>query len=324
MPFGEQIAGGSTTTHKFTGDERDGETGLDHTWFRQYSSQTAKWMTADPARLPDGQAGLVAVSLDAPESLNRYSYVSNMPLSYFDPTGLGSCTAAERRDGDCGHQVNDAVGSDCEFWDPSCATTCIVNSFASSCGWTQSLVQQGLAARCPNNDCFNQTFTTNNSGVSGFIPTFASVYLASMSASGGCIGTTCILQASFFQPVGDPWLTDTPVGIDIWHSSAQCPACGHFFTNATNFVNASTAIVGIEAAPVVGVEGATVLGPEGPIFGTGEGGSGAGLNSGNRLRIGWSYLRSTGGHRFRIAGDWIRGHINLWSPSWWGGPPPGM
>ena len=42
----------------------------------------------DPARLPDGQAGLMAVSLDAPQSLNRYSYVENMPLSYFDPWGL--------------------------------------------------------------------------------------------------------------------------------------------------------------------------------------------------------------------------------------------
>jgi len=35
LPFGEQIAGGSGTTHKFTGDERDSETGLEHTWFRK-------------------------------------------------------------------------------------------------------------------------------------------------------------------------------------------------------------------------------------------------------------------------------------------------
>ena len=30
----------------------------------------------------------MAVSLEAPQSLNRYSYVSNMPLTYFDRTGL--------------------------------------------------------------------------------------------------------------------------------------------------------------------------------------------------------------------------------------------
>src|SRR5690242_8658537 len=91
LPFGEWIGGGSGTTHKFTGDERDGETGLDHTWFRKYSSQLGRWTTADPA-------GLMAVSLDAPQSLNRYSYVSNMPLSYVDPGGLWTgptCGTAE-------------------------------------------------------------------------------------------------------------------------------------------------------------------------------------------------------------------------------------
>ena len=208
------------TTHKFTGDERDSETNLDHTWFRNYSSQLGRWSTADPARLPDGQAGLLAVSLDAPQSLNRYSYVSNMPLSYFDSTGLGQCTATERMDGDCGHQPNDAVGPGqyCDPMDQSCNATCIVNGFASSCGMTISLLQQGLAGICPNDDCFNQTFTTNNSGVSGFIPTFASVYLASMSNSGGCIGTTCVLQVSFFQPASSPDLAlSFPQGQGPWY-----------------------------------------------------------------------------------------------------------
>jgi len=38
-------------THKFTGDERDSETNLDLTWFRQYSSQLGRWMHPDPAGL---------------------------------------------------------------------------------------------------------------------------------------------------------------------------------------------------------------------------------------------------------------------------------
>jgi len=92
LPFGEITSSDSgVTTHKFTGDERDAETNLDHTWFRNYSSQTGRWMTTDPA-------GLMAVSLDSPQSLNRYSYVNNMPLSYFDPLGLWtapSCGTAE-------------------------------------------------------------------------------------------------------------------------------------------------------------------------------------------------------------------------------------
>jgi len=81
LPFGEQIAGGSGTTHKFTGLERDPETGLDHALFRQYSSSLGRWTTPDPA----GQA---ACSLQDPQSLNRYAYVKNDPLDHVDPSGL--------------------------------------------------------------------------------------------------------------------------------------------------------------------------------------------------------------------------------------------
>jgi hypothetical protein len=44
LPFGEQIGSTSSTTHRFTDDERDSETGLDHTWFRQYSSSLGRRM----------------------------------------------------------------------------------------------------------------------------------------------------------------------------------------------------------------------------------------------------------------------------------------
>ncbi len=86
LPFGEQIAGGSGTTLKFTDDERDSESNLDHTWFRQYSSQLGRWMHPDPA-------GLAAVDPTNPESWNRYAYVSDDPLDYIDPYGLfyGPC-----------------------------------------------------------------------------------------------------------------------------------------------------------------------------------------------------------------------------------------
>src|SRR5207253_3036212 len=50
----------SNTTHEFTGDERDSETGLDHTWFRQYSSSLGRWMHPDPA-------GLAAVDPSNPQ-----------------------------------------------------------------------------------------------------------------------------------------------------------------------------------------------------------------------------------------------------------------
>jgi RHS repeat-associated protein len=77
LPFGEIIAGGGSTTHKFTGDERDSETGLDHTLFRQYSSSLGRWSSPDP----------LAGDISDPQSLNRYSYVRNNPLTGVDPLG---------------------------------------------------------------------------------------------------------------------------------------------------------------------------------------------------------------------------------------------
>ena len=86
-PFGELSAnslGQGSTTHNFTGLERDSESNLDHTWFRQYSSSLARWMHPDPA-------GLAAVDPTNPQSWNRYAYVLNNPLAYVDPLGLDYC-----------------------------------------------------------------------------------------------------------------------------------------------------------------------------------------------------------------------------------------
>jgi RHS repeat-associated protein len=79
LPFGEILSIDSgISTHKFTGDERDPETSLDHTWFRQYSSQFGRWTS------PDRHRG----KLLNPQSLNRYTYVGNNPMNMVDPSGL--------------------------------------------------------------------------------------------------------------------------------------------------------------------------------------------------------------------------------------------
>src|ERR1700687_5966325 len=74
--------------HKFTGDERDSESNLDHTQFRQYSSSLGRWMHPDPA-------GLAAVDPSNPQSWNRYAYVRNNPLALVDPFGLNECAPGE-------------------------------------------------------------------------------------------------------------------------------------------------------------------------------------------------------------------------------------
>src|SRR6185312_8363576 len=66
---------------KFTSYERDtttGETGLDYATARSYESGLACFTSPDP----------MFGSLAAPQSLNRYSYVTNDPINFTDPTGL--------------------------------------------------------------------------------------------------------------------------------------------------------------------------------------------------------------------------------------------
>jgi len=70
------------TTHsnvdKFTGKEHDSESGLDNFGARYNSSAMGRFMSPDP----------LAGHTEDPQTLNRYTYVRNNPLSLTDPTGL--------------------------------------------------------------------------------------------------------------------------------------------------------------------------------------------------------------------------------------------
>src|SRR6185437_13684669 len=74
-----QITSGANH-YKFTGKERDSESGLDNFGARYNASMMGRFMSVDPSR----------VSMDPaqPQSWNRYSYVLNNPLRYVDHNGL--------------------------------------------------------------------------------------------------------------------------------------------------------------------------------------------------------------------------------------------
>lgn len=80
-PYGEikTNTGSDITKHKFTDQEYDAETGLYYYGARYYDPKLARFISADTI-VPDPRN---------PQSLNRYSYVINNPLSYIDPTGHG-------------------------------------------------------------------------------------------------------------------------------------------------------------------------------------------------------------------------------------------
>jgi RHS repeat-associated protein len=61
----------------------NGEPGLDHTWFRKNENKAGRWTSPDPY---NGSA-----TIGDPQSFNRYSYVTNQPTNFVDPSGLQFC-----------------------------------------------------------------------------------------------------------------------------------------------------------------------------------------------------------------------------------------
>jgi RHS repeat-associated protein len=89
LPFGEECTTGGCASNpevgagqarKFTGKERDTETGLDYFGARYYGSRIGRLTTTDPVYT--WQENI----LD-PQRWNRYAYGRNNPLRYVDPDG---------------------------------------------------------------------------------------------------------------------------------------------------------------------------------------------------------------------------------------------
>jgi RHS repeat-associated protein len=70
--------------YRYTGKERDTESGLDYFGARYYASSTGRFMSPDWADKPDA---VPYSKLDNPQSLNLYGYVLNNPLLKIDPDG---------------------------------------------------------------------------------------------------------------------------------------------------------------------------------------------------------------------------------------------
>ncbi|MBK8813159.1 MAG: RHS repeat protein [Acidobacteria bacterium] len=98
LPFGEEIYANSTANRteankysltgqdsvrkRFTGYEKDAETGLDFAEARYYQNQHGRFTAVDPL-LASGKSA-------NPQTFNRYTYTMNRPLILVDPTGLQS------------------------------------------------------------------------------------------------------------------------------------------------------------------------------------------------------------------------------------------
>ncbi len=97
-PYGGErvVTSGDSNRYKFTGKERDTESGLDDFGARYYTSSLGRFMTPDefsggPVDLFESDetasAALPYADITEPQSLNKYAYTYNNPLRYIDPNG---------------------------------------------------------------------------------------------------------------------------------------------------------------------------------------------------------------------------------------------
>lgn len=79
-------SGAIDTTHRFTGQEFDAETGLYYYGGRYYDAETGRFISPDP---------FIQEPYN-PQNLNRYTYVLNNPQNLIDPTGFNHETKSPR------------------------------------------------------------------------------------------------------------------------------------------------------------------------------------------------------------------------------------
>jgi RHS repeat-associated protein len=126
-PYGTELIHTNTCPqdYKFTGYERDTETGLDYSLARYYNSRTGRFMSVDP----------MAGSILDPQSLNRYAYVRNNPINLTDPIGLWP----------------QGLGPSNPHYPK--VFKCQLDGAPADCGMVSNLLDKGAAVFCLNRSC---------------------------------------------------------------------------------------------------------------------------------------------------------------------------
>ena len=122
-PYGEVIAESSSTDTSFTGITQDVAANLFDFPAREFNAIHGRWPTPDPA-------GVSSVSLRDPQTLNRYAYVRNSPLSSTDPTGM-YCDLQQAAEG-CGQQSGFSYSTDNPYNNNSCNGVCANGTLAGA------------------------------------------------------------------------------------------------------------------------------------------------------------------------------------------------
>ncbi len=232
--------------YKFTGKERDAESGLDYFGARYYGSNMGRFVTPDPL--------MASAHASNPQSLNRYAYVYNNPLGWIDPYGLdadnpGYC--------DVSHATCGGGG------DP---TVYNLNGFDYSGGGAAALIfgpTGDWAAPCPGNNCQGLEYTADNI-IWGWIANTDSgwqIIVHSPNGSGygnvlaywGEVGRWNGFLSLYAANNGRLPNGDVPVGMDIWH----CKGCAATWQQSS--MTANRLAVATPFVPLIAVGGAELI-----------------------------------------------------------------
>ena len=126
-PFGAELDTQTTNNnYKFTGKERDTESGLDYFGARYYASSMGRWMSPDYQDLDEDGVPDAAphASLTNPQTLNLYGYVENNSLSKRDFDGHSSwqdCNGGTQQcwQGDFNGDKDCSGSAGCLYWSSS-------------------------------------------------------------------------------------------------------------------------------------------------------------------------------------------------------------
>ena len=145
-PFGGErvITNSDPNNFKFTGKERDSESGLDNFGARYDSSGIGRFVSPDPL------GGFIS----DPQSLNRYSYVRNNPTNLTDPSGLQTQGGTHYPAMGC---TESNVNNRCMRYGSNSRSDmhCLLDGADTSCETVYNLLQKGNAGICPSSNCTN-------------------------------------------------------------------------------------------------------------------------------------------------------------------------
>jgi RHS repeat-associated protein len=133
LPFGDTLdQSGALPRQRFTGQERDGEAGLDYFNARSLQMRTGRMNQPDP---------LLGNALTNPQRWNRYAYVDNNPLAMTDPSGLSPAG----KDGQFFAYDNQTWATDLPGLSPGYSPLDATNHVMGATTWTD-LVHNSLSA----------------------------------------------------------------------------------------------------------------------------------------------------------------------------------